>query len=209
MKVKICGMFFKENIKEIAELNPDFMGFIFYAKSKRCVGNDFSFEMIKDVPKTINKVAVFVNESIEKVLKIHKSFDFDFVQLHGEESGDYCKEIKQSNIKIIKAFQIDEKLDFSNLKEYESSCEYFLFDTKSDNYGGSGRSFNWQLLLNYKLQTPFFISGGLGLQNIVQILEFKHPKFEVIDFNSHIEDDNYIKNIEKTIELLLKIKNNE
>ncbi|WP_395045106.1 phosphoribosylanthranilate isomerase [Flavobacterium sp.] len=209
MKVKICGMFFLDNIYKISALNPDFMGFIFYPKSKRYVGNDFSFEMIKDVPKTINKVAVFVNESIEKVLKIHESFDFDFVQLHGEESVDYCKEIKQSNIKIIKAFQIDEKLDFSNLKEYESSCEYFLFDTKSDNYGGSGRSFNWQLLLNYKLQTPFFISGGLGLQNIVQILEFKHPKFEVIDFNSQIEDDNYIKNIEKTTELLLKIKNNE
>lgn len=202
-------MFFLDNIYKISALNPDFMGFIFYPKSKRYVGNDFSFEMIKDVPKTINKVAVFVNESIEKVLKIHESFDFDFVQLHGEESVDYCKEIKQSNIKIIKAFQIDEKLDFSNLKEYESSCEYFLFDTKSDNYGGSGRSFNWQLLLNYKLQTPFFISGGLGLQNIVQILEFKHPKFEVIDFNSQIEDDNYIKNIEKTTELLLKIKNNE
>lgn len=207
MKIlKICGLFQDENINEIANLQPDFMGFIFYEKSKRFVEKNLSVNTLKSIPNSINKTAVFVNESVENINNFVQKYAFDYVQLHGDESVEICKKLKDVNIKIIKAFAIEENFDFTILEEYQNYCEYFLFDTKTPIYGGSGKSFNWEILSNYQFETPFFLSGGIGLENINKALEFYHPKYFGIDCNSALENENYTKNQEKVAQIIEKLK---
>lgn len=197
MKIKICGMKFPENIEEIGALQPDFMGFIFYPKSKRFVGDDFSPKSLEKLPETIKKVSVFVNEDVNRILEIQRQFSFDFVQLHGNEAVSECEFLKENNIKIIKAFSIDETFNFEVLNAYEMVCDYFLFDTKTPDFGGSGKIFNWQLLENYKLEKPFFLSGGLNLESIEKIRKLNYPQLIGLDFNSQLEDEDLKKNKEK------------
>ena len=191
MKIKICGMKYPENIAEVAALLPDFMGFICYEKSARF----FDGEM-PELPKLIKKVGVFVNENHENiVLKIAK-FKLDFVQLHGNESVAFCRELQDENIKIIKVFSINDDFDFSVLQQYESVCDYFLFDTKGLLPGGNGVTFNWDLLKNAQINKPLFLSGGIGIDEIERLKTLNLPIF-AIDINSKFEDEIGLKNIEK------------
>lgn len=206
MKIKICGMKFPKNIYEIGTLQPDFMGFIFYPKSKRFVGENFSLKSIEKLPKTIKKVGVFVNENVATIIAIQKQFSFDAIQLHGNESVADCKVLQENNIKIIKVFLVDNYFDFREVSAFESICDYFLFDTKSNKYGGSGKIFDWKILKKYTLQKPFFLSGGLGLHNIKKISEIDHPQLVGLDFNSQLEDENYKKITEEVSELIQKIR---
>ena len=195
-------MKFPDNIAEIGALQPDFMGFIFYPNSKRFVGTDFSHKSLEKLPEAIKKVAVFVNEDVNRMVEIQKQFSFDFVQLHGSESVTDCEFLQSKNIKIIKAFSIDETFDFDILNAYELVCDYFLFDTKTPDFGGSGKIFNWQLLENYKLNKPFFISGGLNLETIEKIRKLNYPQLIGLDFNSQLEDEDLKKNKEKVTEVI-------
>lgn len=206
MKIKICGMKFPKNIQEIAALQPDFMGFIFYPKSKRYVGTDFSPKSIQKVPSSIKKVAVFVNEEVNRILEIQRQFSFDFVQLHGNESVAECEVLKENNINIIKAFLVDSTFDFEAIEKYQSVCDYFLFDTKTPDYGGSGKSFDWELLEKYTLSKSFFLSGGLSIHNIGKIKYTKHPMLVGLDFNSQLEDSNTRKIKEEVSELIKTIR---
>lgn len=206
MKIKICGMKFPKNIHEIGALQPDFMGFIFYPKSKRFVGENFSLKSIEKLPKTIKKVGVFVNENVATIIAIQKQFSFDAIQLHGNESVAECIVLQENNIKIIKVFLLDNYFDFSGISAFEPVCDYFLFDTKSDKYGGSGKIYDWKILKKYTLQKPFFLSGGLGLHNIKKISEIDHPQLVGLDFNSQLEDENYKKITEEVSELIQKIR---
>lgn len=206
MKIKICGMKFPKNIQEIAALQPDFMGFIFYSKSKRYVGTDFSPKSIQKVPNSIKKIAVFVNEDINRILEIQLQFNFDFVQLHGNESVAECEVLKENNINIIKAFSVDSTFDFEVIEKYQSVCDYFLFDTKTPDYGGSGKSFDWELLEKYTLSKSFFLSGGLSIHNIGKIKYTKHPMLVGLDFNSQLEDSNTRKIKEEVSELIETIR---
>ena len=206
MKIKICGMKFAENISQVGALQPDFFGFIFYSKSKRFVGTDFSIDSIQHLPKSIKKVGVFVNESPESIVEKVKKFDLHIVQLHGNESVADCRFLKEKNIKIIKAFHIDETFDFNILKTFEPVCDYFLFDTKTPDFGGSGKIFDWKLLDNYKLEKPFFLSGGLNLESIEKIKELNYPMLVGLDFNSQLEDENFKKNISKVTEVILETR---
>ena len=191
MKIKICGMKYPENIAEVAALLPDFMGFICYEKSARF----FDGEM-PELPKLIKKVGVFVNENHENiVLKIAK-FKLDFVQLHGNESVAFCRELQDENIKIIKVFSINDDFDFSVLQQYESVCDYFLFDTKGLLPGGNGVTFDWDLLKNAQINKPLFLSGGIGIDEIERLKTLNLPIF-AIDINSKFEDEIGLKNIEK------------
>lgn len=199
-------MKFPKNIQEIAALQPDFMGFIFYPKSKRYVGTDFSPKSIQKVPNSIKKVAVFVNEEVDRILKIQRQFNFDFLQLHGNESVAECEVLKENNIKIIKVFSVDSTFDFEVIEKYQSVCDYFLFDTKTPNYGGSGKSFDWELLEKYTLSKPFFLSGGLSIHNIGKIKYTKYPMLVGLDFNSQLEDSNTKKITEEVSELIEKIR---
>lgn len=202
MKWKICGMKFSANILELAKLKPDYMGFIFYKKSPRYVGDDFEMPLIDPA---IKRIGVFVNEEKERVIEVIKKYDLDGVQLHGEESPDDCKSLRKL-VPVVKTFSLNGEINFSLISEYENKCDYILFDTASIRYGGTGMKFDWTLIENEKIQIPFFISGGLDLGDVEKIKEqFRgNKKFMGMDFNSRFEISPGLKSIEK-----LKILQNE
>ncbi len=188
MKLKVCGMTSGENIQAIASLKPDFLGFIFYEKSARFITSD-----IPELPKSIKKVGVFVNASESEIIDTVSKYDFQVVQLHGDESPEFCSSLqsKQSNLEIIKVFSIKDHFNFKVLKSYESVCDYFLFDTKGKLPGGNGYSFNWNILEAYPSTKPYFLSGGIGLddvKNIHQFLKSSASKYcYALDVNSKFE----------------------
>lgn len=183
----------KENISGLLALKPDYIGFIFYAQSKRFVAD---FPQI-EFPSSIKKVGVFVNESIEEIIEKAQKYDLDFVQLHGNETPEYCSALSAKDIKIIKAFSVDENFDFSATKSFEKCVSLFLFDTKGNNYGGNGVKFNWELLQNYKGKIPFLLSGGISKNDVAEIKKMKHPAFLGIDINSGFEIEPGLKNIKE------------
>ena len=184
-----------ENIQEIASLRPDYMGFIFYEKSDRFVGN--SFHIPKDFPKEIKRVGVFVNENVNTILKIVSRHQLDFAQLHGNESVNECKLLKEQEVGVIKVFSVDQSFDFGTTKQYAPYSDYFLFDTKTTGYGGSGKSFDWGLLENYDQQTPFFLSGGLSDDNLLQVLKIENKRLYAVDVNSRVETSPGLKDVHK------------
>ena len=205
VKIKICGMKFSENITEIATLQPDYLGFIFYEKSLRFFENDIPF-----LDKSIQKVGVFVNPTFEEVKEKVIQYKLDLVQLHGDESADFCALIENKLVKVIKALSIDNKFNFNTLKTYNNSCSYFLFDTKGKHYGGNGTLFNWDILEHYALDKPYFLSGGIGLENINAFEEFSKKEYAKncigIDLNSRFELEPGLKNAKTLKEFIQLIK---
>ena len=209
MKIKICGLKEAHNIQQVSKANPDYMGFIFYPKSSRFVGNEFSKSALAEIPDNIIKIAVFVNESVENILRTVMKYNFKAVQLHGQESPETCRQLKEKKLIVIKAFSMDDSFDFIALHQYEKRCNFFLFDTKTPAFGGSGKSFNWKLLEKYNLETPFFLSGGLGIENMEAVLKLNHGKLYGLDFNSRLEDKPGLKNITLINKVLETIRNYE
>jgi phosphoribosylanthranilate isomerase len=203
MKLKICGMKFPKNIIEIESLKPDFMGFIFWDKSIR----HYDKTSIS-ISSKINRVGVFVNEKIEEVLKKIKQYDLDFIQLHGGENEDYCRAITD-HCKIIKVFSISKGFEFKNSEPFENLCHYFLFDTKTSSYGGSGKKFDWTILNNYSSKKPFFLSGGISLDDIDEIKKISSSKLPLlgIDINSQFENKLFEKDCNKIKLLIKNLKN--
>ena len=209
-----------ENVSSLLALKPDFVGFIFYNKSKRFVTN---FPKI-GFPTEVKKVGVFVNESEDEIIKKVHQYQLDFVQLHGNETPQFCDKLintftelgrheknhhselvsESHKLEIIKAFSVDEHFNFEETKPYENYCSYFLFDTKGDNYGGNGIKFNWEVLKNYKGNIPFLLSGGISKNDVVEVNKINHIKFIGVDVNSGFEIEPALKNIEK----LKEFKNN-
>jgi len=189
MKLKICGMKYPENIIQASELLPDFMGFIFWEKSARYFDGD-----IPKLPESIQKIGVFVNEKIKNVIDKIQKHHLQIVQLHGNESAAYCSELKKQNIKIIKVFSVANNFDFEDLKPFETVADYFLFDTKGKLPGGNGTKFNWKILQNYPSKKPFFLSGGIGIDEINNIKNLNLPIF-AIDINSKFETEPGLKNV--------------
>ena len=205
IQIKICGMKSPENISEIATLNPNYMGFIFYGKSPRNFENT-----IPSIDKSIQKVGVFVNASLEEIKEKVEQYDLDFVQLHGDESPDFCQLLQYNKFKVIKAFSIDNQFNFNQLEKYYKYCDYFLFDTKGTNYGGNGITFDWSVLVNYNLDKPYFLSGGIGTENITEIKLFLTKDYSknciAIDCNSKLEVSPGLKSTEKTKQLINAFK---
>ncbi|MDO9153758.1 MAG: phosphoribosylanthranilate isomerase [Paludibacter sp.] len=195
--VKICGMKYPSNILEVAGLNPDFIGFIFYPKSPR-YAEPLDIDTLNSLPKSIKKIGVFVNEDIDNILTIAYKYKLDGVQLHGTELVKMCRDFKDAGLIVIKAFPIAEAYNFKVTKIYEGACDYFLFDTKTEAYGGSGVKFDWGILDEYKGETAFLLSGGIAVDDAESILKIEHPKFAGIDLNSKFE----VKPGEKNVELL-------
>jgi phosphoribosylanthranilate isomerase len=187
VKLKICGMKHPENIQEIASLEPDYLGFIFWDQSVR----KMSFETLPKIPLNIKKVGVFVDESIHEIFAKVNQFKLDAVQLHGNENVVFCKNVKKIGIEVIKAFSIDNDFDFSTVKDYEPFVNYFLFDTKGKLPGGNGISFDWKVLEKYSYDKPFFLSGGIGNTEVEAIKDFfkteASKKCIAIDVNSRFE----------------------
>ncbi len=177
----------EDNIRELAGLGPEYIGFIFYEKSKRFVGEEFNPSVTDKVPEYIKKVGVFVNEDPGYVETVAHKFKLDLVQLHGTESAGYCRELAGLGIKIIKAFSLNARADFSATEAYTESCEYFLFDTDTPLFGGSGEKFNWSVLKKYTGNKPFFLSGGIGPGDTAAILSLHHHALAVLDLNSRFE----------------------
>ncbi|MES2277345.1 MAG: phosphoribosylanthranilate isomerase [Bacteroidota bacterium] len=195
MKIKVCGLREAGNIAAVGALKPDYMGFIWYTQSPRYV-----YRLPKDVlaslPAGIVKTAVFVNENVDIISALIHEFNFNAVQLHGQESPEICAELKQE-VQVLKAFGVDEHFDFGQLEAYVGKVDYFLFDTKTEKHGGSGRIFNWDVLNEYKLDVPFFLSGGLSLDNLAEIKNIKHPALYGVDLNSRFETTPGMKDIDK------------
>ncbi len=198
MKLKVCGMKYSQNITEIENLFPDLMGFIFYEKSKRF----FNLPEI-NLNNKVKRVGVFVNENIQEIKNKIKKYKLDYVQLHGEENVNFCHSL-QPFVKIIKVFKIDYNFNFKKTEEFEEVCDYFLFDTKSQLHGGSGKKFDWDLLKNYNCKKDFFLSGGIDISDIEEIKKIVNSyPIAGIDVNSKFELDNLEKDKEK-INLLIK-----
>ena len=204
MKFKVCGLFNEENINKVAKLNPDYVGHIFWEKSVRYL-NIISPNLKKEIKKT----GVFFNSKIDNVFNRIHEHNLTCVQLHGEESPQYCKNIMDSGTKVIKSFRIDDDFDFSILKNYENNCDLFLFDSKSELPGGTGKSFNWENLKKYKLKKEFFISGGIGLHSIESLIELFKMDLPIygVDVNSKFEDEKYLKKIDELKTFIETIKN--
>lgn len=221
MKLKVCGMKYVENIQQVAALQPDYLGFIFYEKSKR------NFEgIIPELPKSIKKTGVFVNEMLEIVISMVEEYRLEAIQLHGDESVGYIVTLqsmlaerralfieenthqkKKNNkhfiskykVEIIKVFGIKDTFNFDILKPYLEVVDFFLFDTKGKERGGNGVKFDWSVLEKYPFEKPFFLSGGIGLEDIASILLFlrrQESKYcYALDVNSKFESKSGVKKI--------------
>jgi phosphoribosylanthranilate isomerase len=191
MKIKVCGVTQKDQIEILDQESSIYLiGFIFFENSPRYYNTKPTSVFNK------KKVGVFVNESEEFIIKTAENHQLEFIQLHGSECPETCERLRE-NFKVLKAVGIHSKADFLKLKDYENSVDYFLFDTKTIKHGGSGEKFNWDLLNEYSLNIPFFLSGGISIEDVQIIKDLKHPKIYGVDINSKFEMAPGIKNIEK------------
>lgn len=182
LRLKVCGL--RDNIGEVAALGPNYAGFIFYKKSPRYVGDDF---VMLELNSEIKKVGVFVNESLEKIHELVLKHELDLVQLHGTESPKLCSELKDRGVGVVKAFPVSDDFDFEILEKYNAVVDFFLFDTKTKDFGGSGKTFNWELLKKYAMEKKYFLSGGIGLDNIKELDELDLNRVHALDVNSKFE----------------------
>ena len=205
MKIKVCGMNNQENTLSISELKPDFLGFIFWKDSKR-----YCEKVIETISDSIQKVGVFVNTDYNEIVDKIISHQLNFVQLHGEETADFCLKMKNTNIKVIKSITIDSEFNFNELKYYKNCVDYFLFDTKGKLPGGNGTTFDWKIINEYNQDIPYFLSGGIGLNEWPKLEKFLQSNAAkncyAIDINSRFEDEPGIKNKQKIKEFQEKLK---
>lgn len=191
-----------ENIKALCNLPIDYIGFIFYAKSPRAIINNTTTL----IPPSINKTGVFVNASIEEISNRKDIFGLETIQLHGNESPLFCEQVRQLNVTTFKAFGVDEAVDWKTVDAYQDVVDYFLFDTKSIHYGGTGSTFNWDKLLENPYDKPYLLSGGISIDNIKEAANFKDERLYGLDLNSKFETKAALKNIELLTQALSIIK---
>ena len=182
----------------MCQTGADMIGLNFYKKSKRYIDGSDRFMQTKKGPQ---RVGVFVQEDIEIVLKKAKAYNLDYIQCHGHESKEYCRQI-QSHIKVIKVFSISKKEDFSQTEAF-SFCDLFLFDTYTKDFGGSGQRFDWSLLKDYQSKNQFLLAGGIGPEDVNAIKKINHPQFLGVDINSKFEIEPGLKN-EKGVSTFIK-----
>ena len=200
-QLKVCGLTKMDQIQELISLNTNFLGFIFYEKSPRFVLNHLSLEEISEINHQ-GKVGVFVNETVEKISEISEKAKLNFIQLHGDEDEEFVKKLRLSlskNIKIIKVIRIGNQ-SFDELQktinQQPSTVNYLLFDTDSKAFGGTGKTFDWQILNEIEISKPYFLSGGISLENIHQLSTINHQPL-ALDINSKFETEPGSKDLEK------------
>ncbi len=200
-QLKVCGLTKMDQIQELISLNTNFLGFIFYEKSPRFVLNHLSLEEISEINHQ-GKVGVFVNETVEKISEISEKAKLNFIQLHGDEDEEFVKKLRLSlskNIKIIKVIRIGNQ-SFDELQktinQQPSTVNYLLFDTDSKTFGGTGKTFDWQILNEIEIPIPYFLSGGISLKNNHQLSTINHQPL-ALDINSKFETEPGSKDLEK------------
>ncbi|AMR33266.1 N-(5'-phosphoribosyl)anthranilate isomerase [Mucilaginibacter sp. PAMC 26640] len=205
MKIKVCGLKDPANIKAVAALSPDYMGFICYNRSPRFI-SDLDEDVLATLPDHILKTGVFVNASIEHISKVMNKYGFDAIQLHGTENPEACAFFRPKLL-VIKAFGVDEEFEFGRLIDYRNKVDFFLFDTKTPVHGGSGKTFDWTMLNRYAGDIPFFLSGGLSPENLQEVAKIDHPMFYGVDLNSKFEVSPGLKDVDKLKTAFSTIKN--
>ncbi|MDP4206368.1 MAG: phosphoribosylanthranilate isomerase [Bacteroidota bacterium] len=204
VKIKVCGMRNRENLDAVAALKPDFLGFIFYPRSPRYVVGKLTPDDLASLDPAIQKTGVFVNETAEKVAEIVRKYHLDLVQLHGDETPETCKILQQQGIRIIKAFRIDHTIRRERILPYVDCADWFLFDTATAGFGGSGKKFDWSLLADLTFGKPFFLSGGIGPDDAAILKKMITPVPYALDLNSKFETEPGYKNA-KQLEDFIKI----
>ena len=199
MIVKVCGMRDAENIRQLEALGIDWMGMIFWPKSKRYVSTPPAY-----LPQHVRKVGVFVDASLDAICQHVEDYQLDIIQLHGQESPETLKALKP--LTLIKALNIATPEDLQKTEPYEGLADYFLFDTKGESVGGNGEKFDWSVLDNYQGKTPFLLSGGIGSEDAEVVKTFHHPKCIGIDLNSRFETEPGLKDITKLKQFLEAIR---
>ncbi len=209
-KLKVCGLTRLEQIQELQNLEVDFLGFIFYEKSPRFVLNHLSLDEIKNISHH-SKVGVFVNETIENIIEISEKAGLNFIQLHGDESVDFILNLNQKlneKIEIIKVIRIGnhllEELQ-ETINQQPITINHLLFDTDSKAFGGTGQTFDWELLNQLQIEKPYFLSGGISLENIHELKNINNQPF-ALDINSKFEIEAGVKDLEKIEKFINLVK---
>ncbi|KUJ90649.1 MAG: phosphoribosylanthranilate isomerase [Thermoanaerobacter thermocopriae] len=199
VKVKICGLRRKEDIEYANELKPDYVGFVF-AKSKRQIEVEQALDLISLLDKEIKTVGVFVNEPVENALKIAQTLNLDVLQFHGDETQDYIDNFK--NFTVWKAIRIKDKEDLEKTKQFKVNS--FVFDTLTKNeYGGTGKTFNWKVLKGMELNVPIILAGGLNENNVEEAIKIVDPY--AVDVSSGVETEGY-KDFKKMKSFIEKVR---
>ena len=209
MNLKVCGLMNTNQIQELISMNVDFLGFIFYEKSPRYVLNHLSLKEIAEILH-YKKVGVFVNESIRGIVEIASEAQLDVIQLHGNEDDKFIFQLRQiigENIEIIKVIRIGDQTSEElqkTINHQPSTINYLLFDTDSSAFGGTGKAFDWQILNDLEITKPYFLSGGISLENISQLSTVNCQPF-ALDINSKFEIEPGLKDLEKIKQLYEKL----
>ena len=203
--MKICGMKEPGNIRQVASLSPDYMGFIFYPRSPRYAGN-LSAADLADLPAGIRRAGVFVDLPVDELLPVCRELGIRTVQLHGKESPAYCRTMKYGGLEVIKVFSVAPESPLPDTAAYRDSCDLFLFDTAGKGFGGTGEKFDWKRLGDFPVDKPFLLSGGIGPGDVEQILKIRHPQFYGVDLNSRFEIRPGLKNIDELEKFVDRIR---
>jgi phosphoribosylanthranilate isomerase len=204
MKIKVCGILSPENLEQVCALKPDWVGYIFYGGSKRFVGTRPDPALFQIPGPDIRKVGVFVNESLDFVQRAFASKQLQLVQLHGDESPEYCSKLSRQGIPVVKALAVETKS--ARLEEYREQVQFFLFDTPGQGYGGTGQKFDWDLLKKVPGNIPFLLGGGIGPGDAETVLALDHVGLQGIDLNSQFEHSPGIKDVERLKEFIIGIR---
>ena len=204
IQIKVCGMRDPENLEQLCALDPEYIGFIFYPHSKRFVGSRPDPALFRIPGGDIKKTGVFVDEELKQVMRCIEQFGLDAVQLHGNESVDYCRRLSVAPVEIIKV--LDPHDSELPVREYQELVDLFLFDSAGAGKGGSGLKFDWNLLSTLPLQHPFLLSGGIGPGDSGRINSFGHPGFRGVDVNSRFEQRPGLKDIELLKTFFMEIR---
>jgi phosphoribosylanthranilate isomerase len=197
MNTKVCGITQLKQLQQLDGLDIDFAGLIFYKDSPRYAGDKISAADLKNSDFDLKKVGVFVNADYDEIMQVVEDYGLDVVQLHGNESPELCEELSE-DVEVIKAFKVkDSKTSIDEMvADYDEVCDYYLFDTASSEVeGGTGKQFDWKLLSKSKIEKPFFLSGGIGVDDIAKLKAFKHPDYYSVDINSKVEKEPGIKDM--------------
>ena len=209
MNIKVCGITSMKQLQQLEMLNIDFAGLIFHKDSPRYVGDKMPKKEIKAADMDIRTIGVFVNDEYDRILKAVEDYGLDMVQLHGDETPDFCEAIS-AETEVIKVFRVDKntKKPIDHLlEEYDDTCDYYLFDTASTTmYGGTGEKFDWQKIKESKIEKPFFISGGISPEDAALVKKFKHPDFYGVDLNSHFEKEPGVKDMALVLKFMHGMK---
>ena len=208
MNTKVCGITQLKQLQQLDGLDIDFAGLIFYKDSPRYAGDKIAKEDLKNSDFDLKKVGVFVNADYDEIMQVVEDYGLDVVQLHGDESPDLCEELSEE-VEVIKAFKVgDSKMSIDEMvADYDEVCDYYLFDTASSEVeGGTGKQFDWKILSKAKIEKPFFLSGGIGVDDVKKVKAFKHPDYYAVDINSKVEKEPGVKDMGSVLQFRQGLK---